>query len=132
VNSEPRLRLTLAVFAALAIGFPAAAAAQGSLPVDANLAKRGKTLFTNRGCNACHTFGKKLAAPDLVGVMERRDHDWLRRWLKAPDEMLTSDSIAQAMLVEFQNVKMPNLKLSDADVDALFHYMQQESDKKRK
>jgi cytochrome c1 len=46
--------------------------------------------------------------------------------------MLESDSIAQAMLAEFQNVKMPNLKLSDAEVEALIHYMQQESEKKKK
>lgn len=124
------LKLSLAVFAAIALA--PAAAAQSSITVDPDLAKRGKTLFTNRGCNACHAFGKKLAGPDLVGATERRDPDWLRRWLKHPDEMLESDSIAQAMLVEYQNVKMPNLRLSDAEVDALLHYMKQESDKKTK
>jgi protein SCO1 len=123
------LKLSLVVGAAIAIATPAAA--QGSMTVDANLAKSGKTLFTKRGCNACHTFGKKLAGPDLVGATQRRDPDWLRRWLKNPDEMLQSDSVAQAMLAEFQGVKMPNMKLSDAEVDALLHYLQQESDKKK-
>jgi protein SCO1/2 len=132
VASEPHLRLTLAVVAAaLAIGFPAAAAAQSRLTVDANLAKSGKTLFTKRGCNACHILGKRLAGPDLLGVNERRDHDWLRRWLKSPDEMLASDSLAQALLAEYKNVKMPNLKLSEVEVEALLHYLQQESDKKK-
>jgi protein SCO1/2 len=120
--------LALAAFAAIAIA-PVAAAQDG---VDANLAKRGKALFGNRGCAGCHTFGKKLAGPDLVGTTERRDADWLRRWLKSPDTMLESDSIAKAMLAEFQNVKMPNMKLSDADVDALVHYMRQETAKKKK
>jgi hypothetical protein len=46
--------------------------------------------------------------------------------------MLETDSIAKAMLAEFQNVKMPNMKLTDADVDALVHYMRQESGKKKK
>ena len=122
--------ISLAVLAALAIA-PAAAAAQGGMTVDATLAKRGKSLFTSRGCNACHAFGKKLAGPDLVGATERRSQEWMRRWLKNTDEMLESDSIAQAMLAEYQNVKMPNLRLLDADVDALLHYMQQESDKKK-
>jgi hypothetical protein len=45
--------------------------------------------------------------------------------------MLASDSIAQAMLAEYQNVKMPNLRLSDEEVEALIHYMQQETDKKK-
>jgi protein SCO1 len=124
------LALFLAVFATIAVAAPAAA--QGSMSVDKSLAKRGKTLFTNRGCNACHTFGKKLAGPDLVGATERRDHDWLRRWLKNTDEMLQTDSVAQAMLVEYQNVKMPNLKLSDAEVDALLNYIQEETEKKKK
>jgi mono/diheme cytochrome c family protein len=121
--------LTLVALAAFAI---APAAGAQSVTVDQNLAKRGKMLFGNRGCAGCHTFGKKLAGPDLVGATARRDQDWLRRWLKAPDQMLESDSIAKAMLVEFQSVKMPNMKLSDADVDALVHYIQQESDKKKK
>jgi len=120
--------LMLAALAAITM-VPAAAAQDG---VDANLAKRGKALFANRGCGGCHTFGKKLAGPDLVGATDRRDADWMRRWLKSPDTMLESDSIAMAMLAEFQNVKMPNMKLSDADVDALVHYMRQESGKKKK
>jgi protein SCO1/2 len=120
----------LALAAVAAIAATPAAMAQDA--VDANQAKRGKALFTNRGCGGCHTFGKKLAGPDLVGATERRDADWMRRWLKSPDTMLETDSIAKAMLAEFQNVKMPNMKLTDADVDALVHYMRQESGKKKK
>ena len=125
------LKLTLAAIAAIAIAIPASAAAQGSMSVDPALAKKGKALFASRGCATCHAFGKKLAGPDLVGVMQRRDHDWLRRWLLNTTEMLASDSIAMAMLVEYKNTKMPNMKLQPADVDALFHYMQQETDKQK-
>lgn len=126
-----KLQLTVAVFLVIACA-PAVAAAQGGLTVDPSLAKTGKSLFTSRGCNACHAFGKKLAGPDLVGATERRDLGWLRQWLKTTDQMLESDSIAQAMLAEFQGVKMPNLKLSDQEVEALIHYMQQESEKRKK
>ena len=122
-------KLTLAAFAAIAIAVPASAAAQGSMSVDPALAKKGKSLFASRGCATCHAFGKKLAGPDLAGVMQRRDHDWLRRWLLNTTEMIASDSIAMAMVVEYKNTKMPNMKLQNADVDALFHYFQQESAK---
>lgn len=125
------LKLTLAAIAAIAIAIPASAAAQGSVSVDPALAKKGKSVFAARGCATCHAFGKKLAGPDLAGVMQRRDHDWLRRWLLNTTEMLASDSIAMAMLVEYKNTKMPNMKLQNADVDALFHYMQQETDKQK-
>jgi cytochrome c551/c552 len=98
--------------------------AQAQMNVDPNLAKKGKAIFTSRGCNACHTVGKngKMAGPDLAGVTERRSHDWLKRWLKNPTEMIGSDSIADAMVVEAKNVKMPNMKLSDSDIDALINY----------
>lgn len=122
-------KLTLAAFAAIAIAVPASTAAQGSISVDPALAKKGKSLYASRGCATCHAFGKKLAGPDLAGVMERRDHDWLRRWLLNTTEMIASDSIAMAMVVEYKNTKMPNMKLKPADVDALFHYFQQESAK---
>lgn len=125
-----RIKLIAVAIAALAAA-PVAAAAQGGVTVDAALAKKGKSLFTSRGCNACHAFGKTLAGPDLVGATERRDQAWMRRWLKETDQMLQSDSIAKALLAEFKGVKMPNLKLSDAEVDALIHYMQQETDKKK-
>lgn len=97
-----------------------------SFAVDAGLAKRGESLFRNKGCEACHSIGKgKRAGPDLQGVVERREVDWLRRWLKNTSEMLATDSTAQAMLAEYNGVKMPNLKLTDPDVEALIHYMAQ-------
>lgn len=98
--------------------------AQAQMNVDPNLAKKGKAIFSSKGCNACHTIGKagKMSGPDLAGVTERRTHDWLKRWLKNPTEMIGSDSIADAMVIEAKNVKMPNMKLTDAEVDALMHY----------
>jgi cytochrome c551/c552 len=45
--------------------------------------------------------------------------------------MLASDSIAQAMLAEAKGVKMPQVKLSDAEIDQLIHYIAQESAKVR-
>ena len=104
------------------------ASAQGA----ADQAKRGKTLWQNRGCAACHTIGKgKVAGPDLLNVTQRRDHAWLKRWLKNTDEMLASDSLAQALLAEANGVKMPNLKLTDADADALIAYLAAESEKQK-
>jgi cbb3-type cytochrome oxidase cytochrome c subunit len=121
------LNLILAAIAAIAISIPASAAAQGGLKLDPNLAKRGKTVWMNNGCYICHTFGRRLAGPDLAGILDRRDHDWLRRWLKETESMLNTDPQAQAMLEEWKFVRMPQIKLRDADVDALFHYMEQAS-----
>ena len=121
------LKFILPAIVAFALALPASAAAQGAFTVDKGLAKKGKKLWQNRGCSGCHKIGGKQAGPDLNGLIERRDMDWLRRWLKETDKMLETDSLAQAMLAEYNNVKMPNLRLSDADVDALLHYIASES-----
>lgn len=40
----------------------------------------GQALYEQRGCPACHTLGAgSLVGPDLRGVTERRDRDWLVR-----------------------------------------------------
>jgi protein SCO1/2 len=123
------LKLTLAALAAIAFGLPVVAAAQGSFRVDANLAKRGKIVYERNGCYMCHGLGvsARRAGPDLLGVTERRDHDWLRRWLKDTNAMLAGDPQARAMLQQWNGVRMPQVKLTDADIDALLHYMAQQT-----
>jgi cytochrome c2 len=105
----------------------------GSFGADEAAVKKGKSLFQARGCFGCHTVGKgKLAGPDLAGVTERREADWLRKWLKTPDEMLASDAAAQEMLKEYKGVKMPNMKLKDEEVEALLHFMAAETQRTKK
>jgi len=112
------------------VGAGMATAQQAALQVDTTAAKRGQSLFQNRGCVGCHSIGKgKRAGPDLAGVTQRRSLEWLRRWLKNPTPMFDSDSTAKALLAAFNNTRMPNLRLKDDEVDALLHYIQQESDK---
>jgi mono/diheme cytochrome c family protein len=101
-----------------------------TLQVDAAVAKRGQSLFQNRGCIGCHSIGKgKRAGPDLAGVTQHRDLAWLRRWLKDPNPMFETDSIAKALLAQYNNTRMPNLRLKDDEIEALLQYIQQESDK---
>jgi protein SCO1/2 len=118
-----------------ALLIPDAAAAQepatkSSFSVDEALAKKGKGLWMNRGCAACHSIGKgMMAGPDVAGVTERREVTWLQKWLMNTTEMLASDPIAQELLKEARGVKMPNLKLSQVEADALIHFMAAESAK---
>mgnify|MGYP003571982014 CR=1 FL=1 len=86
-------------------------------------ASAGKDVFQAK-CLACHTMGKgDGVGPDLKGVTERRERDWLVKWLKDPTAMLQSDPVAKEMLVKYKNVPMPNQALSDGDIDALLAYM---------
>jgi len=79
-------------------------------------------------CGACHTIGGGgTHAPDLLGVTDRRDRTWLTRFIAAPNEMrATGDSTALALRAKYQ-VQMPNLALSDDEVDAVISYVAQQS-----
>jgi protein SCO1/2 len=79
-------------------------------------------------CGACHTIGGGgTHAPDLLGVTDRRDRAWLTRFIAAPNEMrATGDSTALALRAKYQ-VQMPNLALSDDEVDAVISYVAQQS-----
>jgi len=109
---------------------PVAGAMMGDKPVDEALAKRGATVYLSKGCYTCHGLGagSRRAAPDLLGITDRRDHTWLRAWLLNTDSMISSaDPQVKAMMEEYNWVKMPQIALNSNDVDALFHYMAQES-----
>ena len=88
-------------------------------------AGEGETLFQEK-CVACHTIGGGvLVGPDLAGVVERQDHDWLSKWILAPDKVLAAkDPIATQLLAEANGVPMPNLGLTEAQVASLLAYLE--------
>jgi protein SCO1/2 len=89
---------------------------------------RGEYLFRTR-CNACHTIGDgDGVGPDLVGVVEKRDPDWLARWLKEPDVMIAEeDPIALQILAKYGDLRMPNLSLNDLETRSMIEYLRDES-----
>ena len=89
---------------------------------------KGEYLFKSR-CTACHTIGKgDRVGPDLLNVTRLRDRAWLARYVAAPDRVLAmGDPIAMKLFSRYKNVRMPNLRLSAEDVDALLPYMEQQS-----
>src|ERR1044071_5296386 len=61
-----------------------------------------KKIFTTR-CMACHTFGKGVkVGPDLKGVNERRQRDWLLKFVRTSSAVIASgDSTATGLLAQF-------------------------------
>lgn len=94
----------------------AAPTAQGGGP--------GETLFQTK-CAACHTIGKgKLVGPDLQDVTTRRDPAWLKQFIADPNKLFAAnDPIAQQLLAENNNVKMPALGLTDAEIADLLAFL---------
>lgn len=101
--------------------------------VDAAKAKAGSKVFAAKACTGCHTVGKgRLAGPDLAGLLERRSEDWVRTWLKDPSAMFETDETAKALLKEYNNVKMPNMKLTEEQIDQVLHYIVEQGSKSKK
>ncbi len=94
-----------------------------------NLTK-GESLFRTR-CSVCHSIGATSfpkVGPDLLGVTDRREHEWLRRWVSEPDIMLAEgDSIAMGLMAAYNNVPMPNMRLSPPEADIILDYIDAES-----
>jgi protein SCO1/2 len=105
-----------------------------SAPEVRNISK-GESLFRTR-CAACHTIGardevRSMAAdigPDLLGVTQKRDRKWLTRFIAEPDKMLAEkDPLATALLAEYKNVPMPNMRLSGAEIQDVLTYIEEET-----
>ncbi len=95
----------------------------------------GENLFRTR-CASCHTIGQgdvielaeRRIGPDLYNVTQQRDPEWLLRWMAEPDKMLEEkDPLAMALLAQYKNVPMPNLRLNDRHIEQLLDYIAQES-----
>ncbi|MGH7507230.1 MAG: c-type cytochrome [Longimicrobiales bacterium] len=122
------LPATLAVAPAVAQDAGTGAA----LVVDKELAKAGKDVWTQKMCIGCHTIGQgRLAGPDLMQVTERRPLEWLQTFLKDPEPMLDNDPVAKELLKEANNLRMPNMKLTDAEIMAVLHYIAEQSEAKK-
>ena len=84
----------------------------------------GAQIFQEK-CASCHTIGGgRLVGPDLEGVANRRELDWLERFIIAPEDMIAAeDPIAVALLEEYNNLVMPNPLLTNEELGALMSYL---------
>ncbi|MDP6922657.1 MAG: c-type cytochrome [Lutibacter sp.] len=104
-------------------GKPAAPAAAATAPeVDPGV-ERGKQLFKTN-CAACHKLKGKLIGPELLGITEKRDADWLKLWIKDSNALVASgDKLAKE--VAESNPAMMNAfpQFSTQELDDLLAYM---------
>lgn len=83
----------------------------GESEYDEAKAKLGETLFSSKGCSACHGFGKRVTCPDLAGVSMRRTAAWMESQILHPDLMVKQDPIAHALFAQYA-LQMPKQGLT--------------------
>jgi mono/diheme cytochrome c family protein len=121
LQPTPPVPRTLTLLLPLLAALAARPAAAETAPATA-LAP-GATLFAER-CSTCHNLGGGVkVGPDLLGVIKRRDRAWFARFVRGPGAAIDGgDPIAKELYATFQPVRMPDQALTDADVDGLWSY----------
>ena len=88
----------------------------------------GQYIF-NGHCAACHTVGHgDKIGPDLLGVTTSRNHEWLKRFIQEPEKLIADkDPTALALFEKYKEIRMPNLRLADRDVETLIKFLEQQT-----
>ena len=90
--------------------------------VDPKVAK-GKKIF-KANCAACHKMKGKLIGPELLGITDKREKEWLHAWIKDNNALRKSGDVLAKKVFE-ENNKMPMTpfpQLSTEDIDAMLAY----------
>lgn len=110
-------RQALFLFALLSMIGVANVNAQGDI-------EKGEKLFKSY-CASCHSPGSnQLVGPGLAGVYDKYEIDWLYKWIKN-SQALVSEGDAQAVAVyeQYNKVLMPAQPVTDEDIDNILAYV---------
>ncbi len=85
----------------------------------------GQALF-NANCKACHKLDQRYTGPALRGVTERRELDWVMRFISNSQKVVESgDATAVALYKEYNNIVMPSMEfLSSDEIMNLLSYIE--------
>lgn len=91
-------------------------------------AQDGEALY-NRACKACHTIGGgRTVGPDLKGVNQKRDKEWLVAFIKSSQTLIKEgDANAMELFEEFMKIPMPDQNFTDAEINQILLYIEQAS-----
>ena len=87
----------------------------------------GEQIFQAE-CQQCHAVGAEVLGPDLAGVNERRDEDWLISFIRNSQRMIRDgDELANELYEEYNQMVMPAVDLNDREIRSVLAYIDQET-----
>lgn len=100
-----------------------------TVPEKTDVIKEGEKLF-KANCTACHAVNRKLIGPALAGVSDRREKEWLYRFIRNNVELRESGDKTAIELYEQYNQSPMNvfLQFSDTDIDNIIAYIEFKQD----
>lgn len=100
------------------------------LPATSHLAAQEPESDFKQNCTSCHTIGGgRLTGPDLKNIGQRKDRDWLVRFISDPRAAIDAgDPYALELLAQARNVVMPTLPgMTRSRAEALLRMIEEES-----
>jgi cytochrome c oxidase cbb3-type subunit 3 len=86
----------------------------------------GKEIFSGN-CQACHSIGGgDIVGPDLAGLIERRETDWIKSFITNSQKMVAAgDEEAIAVFTKYNKIAMPSHNLKDEELTSLISYIEE-------
>ena len=83
-----------------------------------------ESLFIEN-CSACHSIGEgDIAGPDLAGLFQRREEDWILKFIQSAETMIEDDDpIAVELYKKYDEMVMPETELSVSEIKAIISYL---------
>lgn len=92
-------------------------------------AQDGEALF-KANCTSCHAVKEKVIGPALKGISQRRQEDWLLKWIKNSQAVVKSgDEYAVKLFNDYNKLAMTSFNLKDDEIKAILAYIKTEESK---
>lgn len=93
------------------------------ISADSEQVALGKSLF-EKNCTSCHNFTQKTIGPNLSGLTSQIESDWIKSFIKNPQQLLDNGDQRTKILLDEYKVPMPAFsQLSEEEIEALLSYM---------
>ncbi len=103
---------------------PGTSRGNGTIPADPAIINAGEVSFT-KNCSGCHNFRQDDIGPQLGGVTTRVSVDWIKDFIKSPQQTISSgDDHARELYKKYKTVMPSFAALKEDEIDAIIAFMQ--------